>query len=177
MNKSEMNANGKPQLEYLFGLVSGFCEIVFTSCKKEKPVEARFNPIFDKLEGDSPLNGMLSAMDRFQDKSILVVAVDMPAVSPSLIESLLRNRDSSVLATCFRHPGHAKPEPLLAIYEPSARTLLEQAWQSGHRGPSKVLHSGKVKILDWPAANEFLNLNTPEELQAFRLRNPNNTSQ
>ncbi|MCB1934435.1 MAG: molybdenum cofactor guanylyltransferase, partial [Nitrosomonas sp.] len=73
--------NGKDQVRYLYDVLSQFVAQVFVSVRGKQRSQSHlqgYNVIEDVRNIDSPLNGILSAMDRFPEAGWLVVAVDMP---------------------------------------------------------------------------------------------------
>jgi molybdopterin-guanine dinucleotide biosynthesis protein A len=61
-------------------------------------------------------------------------------------------------------------EPLLALYEPQSRTLLEEAAAAGEYSLHRLSSSTRVVTAEPPAALRrcWFNANTPQELASLR---------
>ena len=74
------------------------------------------------------------------------------------------------MATAFRSPVNAFPEPLIAIWEPRSYPVLLQFLAQGYSCPRKVLINSPVELLEAPNPLALKNVNTPEELAEVRER-------
>src|SRR6218665_2365826 len=101
-----------------------FCFNVYTSCRLGSDVPSLLNPLPDKMDIKSPLNGILSAFDFCSDCAWLTIAVDLPNVTREVLKDLVAQRNPQKLATCFYDSKAESVEPLLTIWEPGARPLL-----------------------------------------------------
>ena len=162
-DKGLLDYKGKPQREYLFDLLSGICERVFTSCRKEQNIPSSLNPITDKFDYDGPINGILSGIQSHADKAWLIIAVDMPFVDLPALEFLLKNRQKNKLATCFLHEPENFPEPLLTLWEPSAYPLLVAYASSGNISPKLFLESNAINAVKPPEKKVLSNINYPKD--------------
>jgi molybdopterin-guanine dinucleotide biosynthesis protein A len=163
---------GKPQREYLFEMLGRFCDRVFVSCKQETDVPEELNPLVDRFELESPLNGILSALTFEPGAAWLTVPADMPMVDEEIIRHLVAHRHTSSLATCYWDSDHRHPEPLLAIWEPGALPSLRAYYEKGNVSPRKFLNDSPITLLEVPHKNMHLNINTPDELQSFQQQHP-----
>lgn len=168
LDKSSMVYHGKPQLEYLFELLGGFCSRVFTSCKETKTIAARFNPLPDQYAIHSPLNGILTAFSQEPATAWLSVPIDMPFIQADAISFLLKNRDTKKVATCFWDSTGKEPEPLFTIWEPTARALLLEFYQKGKISPRDFLKQADVNRINTPDQTYLTNINTPEEFEQYQ---------
>lgn len=160
-DKGLISYHGKPQREYLFEMLQELCVRVYTSCRSEQVVPAALNPLSDALQIQSPLNGILSAMQLHPDNAWLTVPVDLPNITIDLLRELGERRDPMRLATCFFDDDAQAPEPLLTIWEPAARPLLETAASKGDISPRSFLQSHNVQILPGIHPSVLLNVNDP----------------
>jgi len=145
----------------------------------EGPVEmvvlAGSGPVPGSLEGlprlpdppglGGPLAGLLSAMRWAPDATWVVVACDMPGVSSEAVAWLIGQRRPGVWAVMPRL-RNGTIEPLLALYEPHARPLLEAQATRGRWGPRHLAANDHV-ISPTPPAEiiaAWENVNTPGEI-------------
>lgn len=128
------------------------------------------------LDGDrggppaGPLAGMLAALRWRPEAAWVVVPCDLPAVEPAAVEWLAGQRQPGIWAVLPRL-GDGPPEPLLALYEPEARGLLEAlaAAPAAGRAPHRLAGDPRVATPRVPAALArcWAGVNTPEELAGF----------
>lgn len=137
----------------------------------QNPEYLRFgHPCFKDIYNEKgPLGGIFTGLVQSTTQKNLVLGCDMPFLSVRLLQELIsRSNHEDVLVT--EHLG--KTEPLCAIYnktcEPHFRLCLEE---------------GRLKVTDalqglntlftsfdadpWLAADEFANINSPEELNKY----------
>lgn len=158
---------GKPQREHLHDMLKKTCHEAYLSCKRNEDIPEFLNPIEDRYNLNSPLNGILSAFEHTPSVAWLTVPVDMPMIDEQCIRFLIDHRDTNKLATCFVDSDGEKPEPLLALWEPAAFELLKQFHAAGEFSPRKFLMEHAVSLLQPPSKKIYQNINTPEELRQF----------
>jgi molybdopterin-guanine dinucleotide biosynthesis protein A len=115
------------------------------------------------------LGGVHAALSACETQWALIVACDMPHVTPELFARLAAQRDDFEAVAPIQPDG--RPQPLCAFYrkEPclkKAKNLIE----SGERRPVTLLQSVRTRwvsfaeLRDLPAADLlFENMNTPED--------------
>jgi molybdenum cofactor guanylyltransferase len=162
-DKSLLVYHSKPQREYLFEIMQKFCEKVFISCREDQNVPAELNPLPDRYDFRSPMNGILSAFTQHPDKAWLVVAVDMPYVDEQVLQTLIQARHKQKIATCFFNEERKLPEPLLTIWEPIAFTPLRQQVEQGMISPQKFLLQAAIHLTSIPHSKALWNVNNPDE--------------
>ncbi len=170
MDKGLIQYHGIPQREFAFGLLREFCDEVFLSCKRIADIPELLNPLPDEFDLDSPLNGIMTALNHRQGKAWITIPVDMPLINRQVIQTLVASRDVSFDATCYLDSDGTDPEPMVCIWEPHCLALLNDFYQAGHKSPKKFLKSHKVRLVPPPFAGMHLNINTPEEMEAFRQK-------
>ena len=163
-DKGLIDYHGKPQRVHLFDLLNKFCAKVFVSCKKEQETPLHLNPIHDKFDFESPLNGILSAFDLHPKKAWLAVAVDMPFVDENALKFLISNQDPKKMATCFYDSEGKLPEPVFTIWEPLALNHLLRFRETGEISPRDFLSKNDVHLINIPDSRVLFNANTPDDL-------------
>lgn len=158
------------QQEYLSELLKQYCKKVFLSCKNSNRIPERFNPLVDQYDLDSPLNGILSAFKNYPDKAWLIVAVDMPMINGKSIETLIANRDPSVIATSYLDSEDKFPEPLFSVWEPSVALPLQDFHSTGNKSPRLFLQQNTVTLISSADKNVLINVNTLEDLKKITWR-------
>jgi molybdopterin-guanine dinucleotide biosynthesis protein A len=167
-DKSLIEYHSVSQREYLFNMLRNFCAAVFTSSKITHTIPIRFNPLPDRYEFDSPMNGILTAFCHDSIAAWLTVPIDMPLIDVEIISYLISKRDSSKIATCFYDSEGKDPEPLIAIWEPRAYPLMLTFYKNGNISPRDFLKQEDVNIVAIPDRNALVNINSPEDLKKFK---------
>ena len=131
----------------------------------------------DRLDVRAPLAGLHAALSACEASGVLVVPCDLPEIEPRLLLALLAlapEADPCDAVVPFRD---GTPEPLLAVYRPSALGTIERRAGGGDlslRGLLGDLHVRRVPIevlrpFD-PDLRSFVNVNCPEDLSTLRAR-------
>jgi len=123
-----------------------------------------------------PLAGLLSVMRWAPNETWVVAACDLPSVSSEAVAWLIAQRRPGVWAVMPRLRD-GEVEPLLAVYEPQARPLLEAQAARGQWGPRHLAANDRVICPTPPAelSAAWRNVNTPEEMTSVSM--PRDTEQ
>lgn len=167
-DKGLITLHQKPQREHMFELLREVCDKVFVSCNAQQNIPKHLNPLPDRFEINSPLNGILSALTSDPSSAWLVVAVDMPLVTKQVLQHLIDSRRRDAAVTCYWDSDHQYPEPLLCLWEAGVHSDLLEFYNRGKRSPREFLMETRTTILEPVTSTLHLNINTPEELQKFR---------
>jgi len=168
-DKAVLDYHGRPQLQWAFDLVSRFCVASFVSVRtdqREDPVRSGFPQIIDRQPGMGPIAGIMAALSEHPHAAWLVVACDLPFLTPGLLHHLIEHRDADRIATAYRSSHDALPEPLCALWEPAAREALRAYIETDRRCPRKFLMDADIRLLDLPDPRALDNINTPQEFVA-----------
>ena len=153
-DKAALPYQGKTQLARAFELASRHVGKVFVSLRAEQtsePTRAQWPMIVDLGDGEGPIVGIRSALAAHPEVAWLVLACDLPFLSDTAIEELLRRRDPSALATAYKSAHDGLPEPLCAIWEPAAARVLADYQAAGGHCPRKFLIRHGARLVDLPA--------------------------
>ena len=135
-----------------------------------------FAPVVeDVFPGCGPLGGIHAALQASQTDLNLLLAVDVPFVSPALLQWLVaRVRDSSAIVTVPR-ALHGW-QPLCAIYRRAFADAAEQALRTGRYKIDALFDELSTNVIGEDelqsagfSPQAFRNLNTPEELANARI--------
>lgn len=126
----------------------------------------------DTFAGQGPLAGIERALALMTTPLLLVMAVDMPQLSPGVLLRLWRqcNRAAGAVPRCA-----GEVEPLAALYPKAAHrialTLLGEGENRMHQFALACAMLHLVRVIDLPATqrHRFANWNTPEDLPKKRL--------
>lgn len=169
-DKSVMDWHGKEQRYYIADLLQQHCHDVFISCRAEQQqgIDDTYKTITDSVEGKGPIVGILSAFEQYNDVAWVVVACDLPLVNAETLYQLIAARDMSKTATTYKSPHDGLPEPLITIWEPKSKKILEEFKDKGYNCPRKVLINSDVLIIDVQDEDALINTNTPQDAEKVK---------
>ena len=117
--------------------------------------------VLDRFVDFGPVGGILSAMTLDASAGWLVVACDLPFLDTKTLRYLVDHRQVDHLATAFASDRDRLPEPLCAIYEPTAKAMLLEGLGAGSLCPRQLLLDAEVPLLDLPQPDALDNVNDP----------------
>jgi molybdopterin-guanine dinucleotide biosynthesis protein A len=165
-DKAALKYQGKTQLDRAFELASRHVTQVFVSVRADQtldPTRAQRPMIVDSVAGEGPIAGIRSALAAHPKVAWLVLACDLPYLSDAALDYLLRQRDATAFATAYKSAHDGLPEPLCAIWEPSAAEALAEYQTGGGQCPRKFLIRYGARLLEPQDTRALENVNTPEE--------------
>ncbi|MDP9084496.1 MAG: NTP transferase domain-containing protein [Pseudomonadota bacterium] len=165
-DKAALPYLGKSQLDRAFELASRHVSDVFVSVRKSQaaePTRAQRPMIVDSVAGEGPIVGIRSALAAYPGVAWLVIACDLPFLSDAAVSQLLRERDAGAVGTAYRSTHDGLPEPLCAIWEPSAGRAMADYQAEGGHCPRKFLIRHAARLLEPLDRRALDNVNTPEE--------------
>ena len=166
-DKAQLNRNKQSMLDFSKQLLcdAGISNIVVSGDNYDVP---------DKIKQSGPVGGILSVLSSYpQAKSLLIIPVDLPFMTPSALAELRLKGDLNQKATYFQ--GHSIP-----LYLPNnaytelflKQAFTKQADQSNDsrfkvKGPSikSLLQQIPHQAIKLSNANILFNSNTPQEWQ------------
>lgn len=164
-DKSMLKYYDDPQWKHSYNLLSQYCDEVFVSVADEKEQFSEVKQITDKFLGLGPMGGILSSFQEDPNAAWLVVACDLPLLSTTSLDQLVKNRNPQKFATSFKSPTLGFPEPLICIWEPRSYGRLLEFLSWGYSCPRKALINSDIELLIADKEEEMTNVNTPEEYQ------------
>jgi molybdopterin-guanine dinucleotide biosynthesis protein A len=123
-----------------------------------------FPVIPDRTVGAGPLAGIETALSQTSAEWNLMVACDMPRVTPGLLVRIMEEAEGHPDAGCILPiSGEGLVEPLCAAYRKSILPAISEALSRGVRKVTGALPPESIHYLRMTGADEFQNINTPEE--------------
>jgi molybdopterin-guanine dinucleotide biosynthesis protein A len=174
-DKASLEIDGVSQLDRLTTLVRPLADEIFLSVAHGDAAEHSLPALPDLEPSPGPLGGLQAAFHHDPEATWLVLACDLALLNADDLEELVAHHDPAREATCFRNPLDDHPEPLCAIYSPSAAPRLQAALEKNQRCARRFLAS--LDRTDLVPANPraLLNLNRPEhvvELEELQRTGP-----
>jgi molybdopterin-guanine dinucleotide biosynthesis protein A len=180
-DKSALPVDGVPlwqrQLATLRGtepteiFISGKCDGPYAGCGVQI--------LADEFPGCGPLSGIATVLRRCTSDRLLVLAVDMPAMTAEFLRTLveLAQRTAkgiipsvAAVASAVMKGSASHLEPLAAVYPRSALIIADEWLRTGERKLETFVHAlesrGLASILPVAAAHAglFANWNTPGDV-------------
>jgi molybdopterin-guanine dinucleotide biosynthesis protein A len=131
--------------------------------------------LFDRDPERSALSGLLRALEEARDR-VFVLAVDLPLLSPDVIEAIARGSLTSDAAAYLPESGDGL-EPLAGVWRRSALPAVSGCAARGERSLRRVASDAGAEVFsqsDWraidPSGNGFANLNTISDWAEARGR-------
>ena len=165
-DKALIQYHQKPQARVIFDLLKKYCSEVFLSARNDqwKGMEIENLPtINDSLNLQGPMNGILSAMNKYPDVNWIVVACDLININDEAVKTLIQHYQSDKDIICFKNREKDFPEALCALYTPSSRSKLLKASEEGVTCAVKALRNLDSKLLSQTGVIDLSNINTKEE--------------
>lgn len=170
-DKGLLDYHGKPQRDYMYEQLAPLCQKVYMSIRpgQEGTLPGGMPYILDENLYRGPFNGLLSAHHQFPEAAWLVVACDLPLMDSRALRYLLDQRDPEAQATAFATHKSGLPEPLAAIWEPTALKQAIAFLESGESTcPRKFLINSNTHLV-FPEDDLWLaNANVPEEYEMLQ---------
>jgi molybdopterin-guanine dinucleotide biosynthesis protein A len=117
---------------------------------------------------EGPLGGLLAALRWRPRTRWIVISCDAPFLSADALRWLLAQEKPADIAVVPHLDAPERPEPLIALYTPRARSLMEPAARAGEQSIRRILAGMKIHSPRVPEKfrKAFENVNTPEEWRA-----------
>ncbi|MBX2844252.1 MAG: NTP transferase domain-containing protein [Flammeovirgaceae bacterium] len=170
-DKGLLNYHGIPQREFTYHLIEKFCETTWFSCREDQVVSlSGFNSIVDQVPNSGSFGAIFSAFRQNSNCAWLVVACDLPLLDEETIQMLIDKRNPEKIATAYNSPIDHKPEPLIAIWEPSVMAFLEKGKNQIKTGPRKILMMNDANLINSENPDALKNANYPEDFREIKSR-------
>ncbi|EAY25847.1 NTP transferase domain-containing protein [Microscilla marina] len=166
-DKGALDYHGMPQRQYLYELLQNFCEKTYISCRVEQAgtweEDVEYNYLYDRYEDLGPVTGIITALKFKPYTTWLVVACDLPYLNEETIDALIRQRNPAKIATAYVNPKNDLPEPLLTIWEPQSKPIIEKFIEEDNTSPLNILKESEVHLIQIAQPLVLTNANHPEE--------------
>jgi molybdopterin-guanine dinucleotide biosynthesis protein A len=178
--KGDLAIDGRAILERLLDRLSwpGPTLLVTAPGREHPPGWQRFsNEVSDPVAGEGPLRGLLTALEHASTNELVVLAVDMPNVTPAPLAWLAaRLRENpAAAAVMVQRPERASSqiEPLPAAFRAvAAEGIVRARLRDRKLALHGLTEEHQVLVVpapsDWPA-DFWANLNTPSDFAAYQV--------
>jgi molybdopterin-guanine dinucleotide biosynthesis protein A len=122
--------------------------------------------VFDTVADQGPLGGLAAVLEMITTPHVVLVAIDLPAMTAGFLKRLLAQRTACVGVVPRSPTGW---EPLAAVYPHEILSLVRAHLKRGERAMHRLVEAGITAglLVEAPVAAEdsavFRNVNTPED--------------
>lgn len=174
-DKARLPLAGRPLAAHLAALLGRLFEDVLL-VGGEPPEGTEGRHVLDPEGPRCALRGLVGALQEARGPRVLVVATDLPGLTPDLLLALLAMPEADVVVP--RSEGRA--HPMCAVYRREAvLPRAERRLEEGSLALSDLLEEGSVGWLEGadlsaidPSGRALSNVNTPEDWAAFQAEGP-----
>ena len=122
----------------------------------------------DRAPGEGPLSGLATAVEVTATEWIFTCPGDTPDLAENLVELLAPDAERAGVAV--PHDGNRRQNLFLLLRRDRAGSLV-RFFEQGGRAARRWLDENAIGVTDLSAiADSFFNVNTPEDLEAWRRR-------
>lgn len=167
-DKSVLLVQGKPLYLHATEKLEPYCEHIFLSANKHQALHTKYELplIIDQYDDQGPLGGILSSLECVQ-KSIFVLAVDMPYITGAEIQLLLNSRKQGQHVSLYYNSEANKYEAMFSIWEISVLPILKSFFSGGGRSAQSLLRALDVPGIPMEDNLPFRSVNTTDEWAAI----------
>lgn len=166
--KQFLRRDGVTLVEIAVAAVAGLVDRVVLAGNGKVPKDLEgLERLADPPGVPGPLGGTLAAMRSAPDSAWIVAACDMPRVRQEAVAWLVSERSPEFWAV-LPQMVVGRVEPLLAVYEPRMRDVLERRAANGRFGMQGLAESDRVWCPSPPEnlRDAWVNANTMEEFES-----------
>jgi molybdopterin-guanine dinucleotide biosynthesis protein A len=122
----------------------------------------------ERYPGCGPLSGIEAALRHAGSGWCLILACDLPEVTPELLRALLAHAAACEADVVAAVPPAGRAEPLCAAWHTRALPAVERALAAGRYAVHGLF--SELQVLHYPIDSEVLtrNVNSPEDWQSCR---------
>lgn len=170
-DKSTLTVNGQTFADRLYQTLLPQFETVTVTGKEKMHPNLPF--LKDRDPVQTPMNGILTALQYSDSSWNFIISVDMPAISIRLVESLLNCINDHVNAVIPVADGRSYPT--CALYHKDAGETFETAYQQEKYKLLSVVKKLQCENVNADAfRKELINVNTPVEYELLKRILSNN---
>lgn len=168
-DKSMLPIDGRPMVEHICRQLRGtFTRVLISANDAEKFAFLDLDVVPDRMPGQGPLMGMVSALEASDSELNLVVACDIPQIDLPFARRMLAEAKGADVVIPVT--GDGEEQPLFAVYRKSVRQCMNEVLAFGGRRISHIYGFCRVHFMELDDAGWFANLNTMADYQGFRSR-------
>lgn len=170
MHKALLEMEGGTLLDAIAKAGEGFAECILSANDPVIPTPKGFVRCVDIYPGSGPMAGIHAALSITACDALVTAPCDAPNYSKELAQYLAGQYDPAYDALIFIDDT-GRAHPLMGVYSKSCLPALDEHLSQGRFKMMQMLEGMRLKKLTLPvqlSQHVFDNLNTPQELEAYR---------
>ena len=163
VDKRELVVEGRTIFERQVAVLADRVAEIIVSSPKDIP---GYRTVRDAVEDGGPLAGIAAGLTAARTPWLLVIAGDMPFLTPAVIDRLVSHTSDDMIDAIGVRLADL-PEPLVCLLRVSSCTHVVQSRVAARAlKASRLLTDGDLRVawLDENDARAFFNVNVPEDL-------------
>lgn len=171
-DKGLLELNGKKIIKYIIEQLTPNSDALILISNNERYTELGFPVYSDTIKDCGPMGGIFTALEKSQTENNMIVSCDIPNITSEIIAYIIENIGKEEALVPI-HDGHI--EPLCGVYKKSAAIKFRRLLDTGNykmKDALKTLNTRYIDVSEHPdfSENTFLNINTPQEFEAQKLK-------
>jgi molybdopterin-guanine dinucleotide biosynthesis protein A len=164
-DKAFLKFRGAFLYEFNLRILEKFSNDIIISSSNHRFDSLGYLRISDEVPTAGPMGGIYTCLKHIRYDKAIVLACDMPFVSPEIISSLIEVSTSAEVVVPLNFLN--KPEPLTAIYSTGIIPVLSDMIQKGNYKMQELLKKVNSKLMYPVGINEntFRNINTESDFR------------
>jgi molybdopterin-guanine dinucleotide biosynthesis protein A len=162
-DKALLPFRGRTLVEHVMAQVDSVISNVTLVGDSSRYIDFRYPVTEDRFEGCGPLAGIHAALAITNCEWNLILACDMPEITPQFLNQLMERAESGCADAVIPVPPGGVPEPLCAAYQRRCVGVIANALRNGVRKVTDGLAGLEIDYWSVPHSHFFRNLNTPQE--------------
>lgn len=161
--------DGRPLVEYAIQTLKQICGTILISANTAAYEKFDCRIVYDEVKDIGPMGGIYSALRQSVTSNNMILSVDSPFISSSLLRYIYSKRENSMICVpCF---GENKYEPLIGFYSKEVLPFMEKFINMGNYKLPDLFREVPFNGIIIPLESEFYherlfyNVNTPEDLK------------
>ena len=160
--KWNVQIEGKPILDHLWKKCSDFGSRWVVG--KDHPIEMDKPFIVDKLNLQSPFNGLYTALHHTQSEWNLILSCDLPLLTATVIEQLWRKKHNNSYGVIPK--TNKGLEPLAGFYNHRLISILKSRLKNENFSLQRLIEDENFTIVTMDSdKGAFFNMNTPDDYE------------
>lgn len=172
-DKGWVQFNGRPMIHHVLEHITPQVDAVLINANRTREAyESLGFPVVEDLEAGfhGPLMGMLTGLTHAKTDWVLFVPCDTPLLPENIAAKLLTSVQENRVDIAVVHDGE-RLQPVISVVNRRLLPSLQNWLNEGKRKIDRWYMQHAMVVVPFDAPEEvFMNLNTPEEVQALEQR-------
>lgn len=166
--KAFIEFEGRRLIDRSVHVLESICDELIISANSQMGQYKGWPVVGDEYHQAGPIAGLHAALKSSKNEHHLVIPCDVPKMTPHVFEILLKHRQDEDQAVIAGTPDEYS-EPLIGYYHKSALSIIEEQIEMKNFKIHDALDRMKSRIVIFENETLFTNINSPDDLNIFKL--------